>query len=216
MKVGKKEAMLKWRKSFTRSEACGSAASGGGSIGIFRQDNTAPGRRKMPPLLLNHAYRVTVKDNDANLKTFRTIAIAGIVSFIVSAAAYAQGYSIKGKIIDLNRSPLPGALVRLIDPGDSTRAYVTSTNLDGAFMFSGVPQQTYTLRVTAVGKRTLNVVLRPAGNILDIGSLAISDEPIHVRGVTVEGRIPAAVQVGDTTEYAANAVKVNRDATMED
>ncbi|HQT90509.1 MAG TPA: carboxypeptidase-like regulatory domain-containing protein, partial [Candidatus Kryptobacter bacterium] len=150
------------------------------------------------------------------MKTFRTIAIAGIVSFIVSAAAYAQGYSIKGKIIDLNRSPLPGALVRLIDPGDSTRAYVTSTNLDGAFMFSGVPQQTYTLRVTAVGKRTLNVVLRPAGNILDIGSLAISDEPIHVRGVTVEGRIPAAVQVGDTTEYAANAVKVNRDATMED
>ncbi len=44
----------------------------------------------------------------------------------------------------------------------------------------------------------------------------MSDAPIPIQGVIVEGRSPQPVQVCDTTEYPAGSVKVNRDAPMED
>ncbi len=107
-------------------------------------------------------------------------------------------------------------LVRLLDPEDSSKVFVTSTEPDGKFTFSSIPRRTYRLKATAAGKRTLNITISPSGNILNIGPLIMSDAPIPIQGVIVEGRSPQPVQVCDTTEYPAGSVKVNRDAPMED
>lgn len=170
----------------------------------------------MPPCLLNHGRRPAVKDIDADVNTFRTTAFLWVCVLLINSAAFAQVYTVKGNILDASRAPLPGVLVRLLDPEDSSKAFVTSTGLDGKFTFSSIPRQTYRLKATAVGKRTLKITISPSENTLDVGSLIMSEAPIPIQGVTIEGRFPQAVQVGDTTEYAAGSVKVNRDATMED
>lgn len=106
--------------------------------------------------------------------------------------------------------------MRLIEIKDTTHVYATSSNLDGDFLFTGLTKQEYRLSVTAVGKRTLKVAVRAGQETTDLGSLVMSDQPIPVKGVTVQGRVPPAVQVGDTTSYSAKSVRVNEDATMGD
>ncbi len=135
---------------------------------------------------------------------------------LIQSASYGQVYSLSGRVLDSNRSPLPGVLVRLIIPSDTTSSYVATTDAAGSFHFIGIPPNVYRLKATAIGRHPLAFSVRLTGKPLDLGTLIMEDSPIQVQGVTVEGRIPPAVQVGDTTEYAAGSVKINKDATMED
>lgn len=150
------------------------------------------------------------------MKTFCISVFAYFVFLSAAIPASAQGCRVTGTIIDVTRYPVAGAIVRLTDPADSLRAFVTTTDLDGIFTFPAVPRQAYVLKATAVGKKTLSIRAQASSDVLSLGTLVMADSPIPIRGVTIEGRLPTAVQVGDTTEYAANAVKVNRDATMAD
>ncbi len=150
------------------------------------------------------------------MKRFGNIQILLACVVGLSSTAFAQTISVKGRILDDNRTPVAGAIVRLTDPDDSLRAFIASTDFDGVFIFNSVPKRSYRFKATAIGKKTLTFTIEPKGSLVDLGTLIMSDEPIPIRGVTVEGRIPPAVQVGDTTEYSAKSVKVNSDATMED
>ncbi len=150
------------------------------------------------------------------MKAYRTIRLVWICTSLFFSTAVAQVCSVRGRILDEGSAPIAGAMVRLVEPGDSLHGFVTTTNLNGEFSFDRISQQSYILMATAVGRRILSMKITVRGALLELGSLTMSDEPIPVRGVTITGRLPAAVQVGDTTEYAASAVKVNRDATMGD
>jgi len=154
-----------------------------------------------------------MKGNDVTVKTFIVTACSWILSMIVASTASAQG-TIHGKILDESREPLPGVLVRLKVPTDTLRQFITGTDLDGTFKFSGIPSQTYRLVAIAVGRGTLTTTFRFDGSNLDLGDLIMMEAPVAVQGVTIEGRIPPAIQAGDTTNYAAISVKVNEDATM--
>ncbi len=135
---------------------------------------------------------------------------------IAHSSSYAQVNSVRGKILDENRSPLSGVLVRLIIPQDSTRSYIAATDSEGIFLFQGIPSGTYRLKASAIGRRSLAFSVTTTNKALDLGTMIMADSPIPVPGVTVEGRVPPAVQVGDTTVYAAASVKINKDATMGD
>jgi hypothetical protein len=50
---------------------------------------------------------------------------------------------------------------------------------------------------------------------LDLGTLMLTEDTVAIGEVRVEGRIPQAEQVGDTTQYNAAAFKVTRDASAE-
>ena len=135
---------------------------------------------------------------------------------ILQSSSYSQVISVHGRILDSNRSPLSGVLVRLIIPTDTSTSYVATTDADGIFQFMRIPPKVYRLRVSAIGRRPLTLNVTISDKPLDLGTLIMQDSPILVPGVTVEGRVPPAVQVGDTTEYAAGSVKINKDANMED
>ncbi len=139
-----------------------------------------------------------------------------LCALLLSSTAFAQEYAIRGRVVDESESALPGVLVRLVDLSDSSKSYVTSTNLDGTFLFSNILSHSYHLKLEAVGRKDFSTTVRVAGRNNDIGNLVMNESAIHLRGVTVEGRVPSAIQNGDTTEFQAVAVKMNRDATMED
>jgi len=136
--------------------------------------------------------------------------------FASSSTAIAQNYSIRGRVIDENMSALPGVLVRLIGLSDSAKSYAASTDLDGTFAFKNISRQSYRLDLSAVGRKNFSTVIKVVDRNIDIGDLSMKESAIPMHGVTVEGRVPSAIQNGDTTEFQAVAVKMNRDATMED
>ncbi len=139
-----------------------------------------------------------------------------IIGFSIASQADAQQISIRGKVVDENNSPLPGVLVRIIVSSDSSRSFVTSTNLDGTFLYKNLPANSYRVELSAVGRKDSFTKVAVNTGSVDIGTVVLEESAIRLKGVTVHGRVPAAIQNGDTTEFQAAAVKVNRDATMED
>ncbi len=127
----------------------------------------------------------------------------------------AQTFTLSGKIVDDNQSPLPGATVRLQYPwGDPVKN--TVSDADGQFRISGLERGGYALKIKAVGFSELSreVTLRTAD--VALGALALEPDPVVLGGVEITGTVPIAQQRGDTTEFNANAVKVMRDASAED
>jgi hypothetical protein len=135
---------------------------------------------------------------------------------VLSSASLAQQYSIRGKVLGENKLPLPGVFVRLVNSTDTSRFYYSETDKDGVFLFREIPPQSYRLQATAVGRKTFSATVQLAEKDLDVGNLVMEDNPIMMGEVLIQGRVPPAIQHGDTTEYRAAAVKVNRDATAED
>lgn len=114
------------------------------------------------------------------------------------------------------KSPLPGVHVRLVNPADTSEFYRTETSAEGVFLFAQIRPRTYRLEATAVGRAMISRSVQLAKGNVDLGSLMMVETPIMMGEVLVQGRVPPAIQIGDTTEYRAVAAKVNRDATAED
>jgi hypothetical protein len=128
----------------------------------------------------------------------------------------AEGYSVHGKIVNPNKSPLPWIHVKLMNRTDTTKTFRTTTNTEGNFFFTNVPVQGYRFEASEVGKKTIKISIQIINQNLDLGSLTMTESPIQIGEVVITSRVPPAIQNGDTTEYQAAAVKINRDATAED
>ena len=128
----------------------------------------------------------------------------------------AQGYSVHGKIVDPNKSPLPWIHVKLVNLADTAKTFRATTIADGTFLFANLPPQSYRLDATEVGRKPITINIRITKQNLELGSLPMIEVPIQIGEVVIKSRVPPAVQNGDTTEYQAAAVKINRDATAED
>jgi hypothetical protein len=145
----------------------------------------------------------------------RTIVLLFCTALAFSTS-FAQEYSIQGKVLGESKSPLPGVLVRLVNSADTSHFYYAETSRDGVFLFARIPPGSFRLEATAVGRRMFSTTVRLSEKDVDVGNLVMEETPIMMREVLIQGRVPPAIQHGDTTEYRAAAVKVNRDATAED
>ena len=128
----------------------------------------------------------------------------------------AEGYSVQGKIVNSSKSPLPWIHIKLVNKTDTTKTFNATTNTDGIFFFANIPPQNYRLEASEVGKKTIKISIQVLKSDLDLGSQIMTELPIQIGEVVISSRVPPAVQNGDTTEYQAAAVKINRDATAED
>ena len=141
-----------------------------------------------------------------------------IVALLLAAApAFAQHAVVKGRVVDSgSRSPLKGAHVKLINPRDTTEAYLTSTDASGAFSLDEVRYHSFRLEATLVGfapyESTVNVN-RPE---VAVGDIPLTLRLIPLGEIVIKRDPPPAVQKADTTEFNARAFKTNPDATTED
>lgn len=90
---------------------------------------------------------------------------------VVSVAAYAQGKTVSGKVIDESGEPMIGVTVMVKGTSNGT-----STDLDGAFAVRNVADNATLVfsyvgcvsqEVKVAGKSTINVTLREDSNVLD-------------------------------------------------
>ncbi len=127
----------------------------------------------------------------------------------------AQFWVVKGQVADsASKKALPSATVILKKLSDQSER-VFATNPDGEFRFTNVLQDDYRLVVSYVGFKSLDTMLQVRDTSIDLGEILLAMDTKNLGDVTVEGLIERVRQNGDTTEYNADAFKVNPDATAE-
>ncbi|MEZ4960136.1 MAG: TonB-dependent receptor [Saprospiraceae bacterium] len=138
-----------------------------------------------------------------------------IVLLLCAFGAAAQTYSVTGTVIDETGAPLPGAYVILQYPWGED-AKLTATEADGSFNLKEVEKGGYKLKVSFVGYEDFLKEITITDKSVNVGTLAIQPSATQLAEVEIKDKLPMAKQLGDTTQYNADAFKVMKDANAED
>ncbi len=128
----------------------------------------------------------------------------------------AQVVRVSGTLADVkNDSSLIGASVFLTAPTDSMRRGAM-TDIAGKFIFGNVPPGNYTLHTEYLGYTDLNLPVQVDTVEILLGRLKLTEDATALKEVTVTEQQLRVQQLGDTTQYNADAYKTNQNATSED
>ncbi len=127
-----------------------------------------------------------------------------VALLLMPLTAYAQSGTITGVVLDEDQNPMPGASVTLpaIDRG-------TSTDMDGAFTFTAVPEGPYDVRATFVGYRTVTQRVEVAAGQTVRISLTLQEDILGLEDVVVIGysQIPKREVTGAITSIRARDIE---------
>lgn len=109
------------------------------------------------------------------------------------------------------------ATVMLLHPADSTLQTFTRCNEQGTFVFKGVRNAAYLLKISYVGYLPYQQYLLPAEvEVLDVGALVLKPIQRELMEVVIRtAKAPLFIR-GDTIEYDATMFKVPPGSTVED
>ena len=139
------------------------------------------------------------------------------ILLLFPARLSAQSVTLRGRVLEAKtKTPLSGAHVKITNSDDPTETFITSTDENGAYRFSGIGMHTYALEATYVGCNMFSKTIRVDNQTIELADLLMTQIPIQLGEVDIEGSPPPAVQKADTTEFNAGAFKTNPDAIAED
>lgn len=151
------------------------------------------------------------------------ILTAGILSFLLVFSLSTAAQTIKGILINENeKTSIVGATIKLINipdslHQDSTTAYSTVSNKDGAFIFKSVIPKLYHLAIESIGVRLFQITVSVKDSMVtDLATIQISKTTKILNEVVITASAPPVKQKADTLEYSASQFKVNPDANVED
>ncbi|WP_460975938.1 TonB-dependent receptor domain-containing protein [Spirosoma knui] len=149
------------------------------------------------------------------MKRFHPLLLSALL--LLSGTAMAQTTQVSGTIADQKNETLPGVPIILTNQQDTTKQFYALTDINGRFTLNNVPeQQSYRLKATYLGFQDLVKTVEVNKPMLDLGTLQLIETARNLQEVNVVGRIAATTQKGDTTQFNADAYKVNKDASAED
>ena len=127
--------------------------------------------------------------------------------------------SIKGKLVDpADNKPLVGATVSLASAKDSNSYRTGISDSLGLFKFTGLPVDTFFLKVSYIGYDEYKQIVAISDSIpdRDLHNIFVPKTTVQLGGVTLTSKTPPVQQKGDTIQFNASQFKVNPDATVED
>jgi len=127
----------------------------------------------------------------------------------------AQSYSIKGSVIESDKTPAIGASILLLQKSDSSLIKGSATDKNGNFILDNLESGDYLLKITYLGAADYFRKLNLNGNIA-LESITLKKGSKNLQEVKIETNAIIATQNGDTTSYNSNAFKTNKDANAED
>lgn len=136
-----------------------------------------------------------------------------LFSLFFTITAFAQGFSVQGRITDAT-GILPGAHVVLTSESESG-TMATITDDKGDFRFAVVPKGAYQLSVSFIGFQDIRREVIVNNQALDLGSIQLI-EGVELEEVQVTEKVLPVIQMGDTTQFNADAYKTLPDASAED
>ncbi len=132
-----------------------------------------------------------------------------------SLSSFAQTFTLAGKIVDSQGTPLEGANIRLLK-SDSTFISGGVSSEKGFFKFELLAPQKYLLKITFVGYDVKFVKAEMIDQNVFLRQIILAVKETDMKGIVVKGEAKMAEQKGDTTQYNAGAFKTNPDANAED
>jgi len=142
-----------------------------------------------------------------------------VLTFFLSAIGFnvfAQTSVISGSVTDESKNPLIGATVAILNVIDSSLVTGTTVDVTGNFTIASINQGIYLMKISSLGFGDLYHSIQVTANPLVLNNLVLKEQATDLNVVQIEGKIPPALQKGDTTQYNANAFKTNPDASAED
>ncbi|MBI5218350.1 MAG: TonB-dependent receptor [Bacteroidia bacterium] len=137
--------------------------------------------------------------------------------FGIVVSGFSQYCKIRGKLSDsTNDSPLPGANLILKNKEDSAKKFGTVSDANGIFYFNDIPLGTYNLKITFIGYKSYTTDVNADNPFVKVGIIKLQPESKILKDVNVQDKQIRAQQIGDTTQYNADAFKTKPDATAED
>lgn len=153
---------------------------------------------------------------NSNPMTLLRSAIATILFLVSPVILLAQSYDATGTVVDSTTGePLSGARVAFTLLSDSTvKGAVTDRR--GAFTVDGLSAGRHGVRISFVGYAPFTKTVTLTNGTIQLGTIRLSNSGVDAREVVVTERVVPMVQKGDTSEFNANAFKVNKDANADD
>ena len=128
-----------------------------------------------------------------------------LLTTLTSSWATSPSGGVKGRIVDSRkRTALVGAVIAVHTERDSLYKV---TDAKGSFLISGLPRGKARIRISFVGYRPAEMPVSIEEQILDVGTITLTEADNAIDSVTVEYKVPLMTQVGDTIKYSPLAVK---------
>jgi hypothetical protein len=139
-----------------------------------------------------------------------------LLLILLASQAVSQSYRLEGRVqASDTQSPIAGAIVTISGARDSSSTVRTVTDAGGLFSFTSLSWGTYIIEVSHLAyahyRKTIVLVEHPSVQL----AIILTPRAIPLAEVLVRAT-PPTVQKADTTEYVADAFKINRDALAED
>lgn len=148
-----------------------------------------------------------------NFRTHSLLVTLLFFSFYVSA----QTYSINGRVVDNgDTSTLIGVSVSVVNVADTNAKTGNVSDADGNFSVGGLANGVYTVRFNYLGYNSQTRSVTIAGADAALGTIRLTSSTKELKGVTVKDKQTRATQIGDTSQFNADAYKTHPDATAED
>lgn len=142
----------------------------------------------------------------------RALALLALLAWSLVGLAQVK---VTGKVVDSrDGGGLAGATAVL--QGADGQPQGTSTDLDGNFQLVKIAPGKYTMKVIFMGYGTWEKALTVADKDVKLGTIRLKSEDRELQEVKAVGTLVRQEQKGDTTQFNAEAFKVNPDATTED
>lgn len=142
--------------------------------------------------------------------------IGFIATFFFCQQSFAQQDALSGRVKDITGFPIAFARISLYSLPDSSLVDGTVCNEEGAFFFNVKDSGNYELVISFTGFEKKSVPFLYQNRSLNLGTIILNTDAKILEIVTVETEAVSTSQDGDTTNYNANAFKVNPDANAVD
>lgn len=116
--------------------------------------------------------------------------------FVLSLNAFAQEFSILGKVIDADNNPIELANIILLEGEEKTFLIGTSTDDNGYFNLVNLKQGTYYLKISYIGLQEFEQKVILTGN-LDLKSIILNEIPESLDEVTIIAKKPTITRKPD-------------------
>ncbi len=139
------------------------------------------------------------------------------LSVIAQSVSEKDGY-VAGTVLDKNdNEPIYGAIISLLQPGDSTFIQGTTTDSIGQFRLK-LDNGRYILTAYYMGykKRAFNIESTNEKPDVRLGNIIFEDNAILLGEAIVVGDLPPIVVKGDTIEYNSESFKPDENAYLRD
>lgn len=140
----------------------------------------------------------------------------GFLAFLcLTSSLWAQTYRISGQIIDQNQQAIAGAHLTLQYPwGETVKTTLSGTQ--GKFVFEQVEQGGYAILIRYLGYEDVQQEVTIKSTDVQLTPIVLLAGALDLSEVEVTEKIPLAQQLGDTTQYNADAFKTLKDANAEE